>query len=250
MSSNNENRNPAPSYEITMREFLERLECIRDKLNMEIGVYIDEAKSTRVKSGMIKNILSFFSLGTAADNWEFERSDQVTEVVYQCLNDFLSNPFLTVRRDLEKRWVATFLFYQEQYRDEFGQQCKESVVKQCVEAVLSEFPDDQILKDYGTQKFEDGRIISILGMILLWLSALPCTKDAEDARNQYRENLKSKLKRLLAPEFSALIDDLIHYAASRENLKEAFQKEYQAMDDKNYESEHEKTSRKDKGNVK
>ena len=249
MEDTNKSENAASSYEITMEEFLRRLAYIGDKLNMLYGVYIDETEPTPVSHDEINEILAFFSLGTVVDNGKFERN-QVTKAAYQNLNGFLSNSFLAVRRDLDNRWVDTFLHWKRNYPKKVAQPSNESVVKQCVEAVLSEFPDDQVLKDYGTQKFEDGRIISILGMILLWLSALPCTKDAEDARNQYRDNLKSKLKRLLAPEFSAVIDDVIHYAASRENLKEAFQKEYQAMDDKNYESEHEKTSRKDKGNVK
>lgn len=221
MPSNNEYRNPAPSYEITMEEFRARLKCIKKGLHLRRGVYMGPGKANfdyfdDDEDWLIK-VLRFFSLDKITDDWDVNRTMGLTETTYRQLDVYLSKRDSDIRRDLEDRWKASYSDWKSIPENEF--------VKELVENLL-----DPVFTAYGVPKLNDGRIISILGMILLWLSALPCTKDAEDARNQYRDNLKSKLKRLLGSEFSVVAGEAVIPLSVR-NMKVSSEKEYQSMID-------------------
>lgn len=190
-------------YEMTMEKFLLGLERIRQALWLDRGFFLTAENFIReIKENDVQNLFRFLSLTEVADVWGEGQPDELEKTVYEKLNAFLNRRVSVSNDDLKELWKKT----SRTNRGIPGY--PNDPVSKCIQAVEEYIDREELKRHYGVEDFPDsdkGRasdksIVSILGLVLFWLAAVPCAEEARAEQIIYRKRLDLKLGLILAPE--------------------------------------------------
>ena len=191
--------NTAPSYEVTVESFLNKLRHIYRGLGLKelnnIGVVCPDDTDTKPdESQLLRNL----GLGADVCSWSEGKPEMPSEKVYERLEEFVTNHVPSILEVLRKKWEHNL-----EVMKKLGM-CPG--VATCINGVISTADKDELKKQYDINQLPEcddvNGIIKTLGCVLFWFACLPCTEEAKRAQASYRSSLKTKLALLLNPVLS------------------------------------------------
>ena len=201
-------------YKMTVADFLNKLERIRQTLRLEGCAFLPGGGRVAINERDVQNLFRFFSLTGVAEVWPKKQPTKLGQNVFKKLNEFLIEIGGSTYESLHNRWTSTMSWS----LSESSCPENEKPVEECIKAVVQNDRDKDALKRHGIEEFlktsynvnvmgekpqnvsiEDVTIESILGVILLWFTALPCNQNTTKEREKYCTALEGMLKGLLDP---------------------------------------------------
>lgn len=208
------------SSAFTVANFCEKLEQIRYKLRLDRAAYLPGAEDPdEIEKDDYASVLAFFGLGSVADTLGDPACEEIPKVVYIALQTFLRRVEFIQSDDLKGRW--------EKSTPDMGKVVKKRPPS--IDSVIDMAQRDSIiaegLKRYNIAFLPKNEIKSILGVLLLWIAALPCANDAQEERSKFRELLQHKLHYMVNPqEFRMAVSETLREAQLVEITKRSLSK--------------------------
>lgn len=212
-----ENTDHSPLFTVT--NFCEKLEQICYVLRLDRAAYLPGAEDPdELKEDDYASVLAFFGLGSVADTLGNPACEEIPKVVYIALQTFVRRVEFIQSDDLKGRWEKSI--------DDMGRRMKRPP---SIDSVIEMAQRDSIiaegLKRYNIASLPKNEIKSILGVLLLWIAALPYANDAQEERSKFRDLLQRKLHYMANPqEFRRAVSETLREAQLVEITKSSLPK--------------------------
>lgn len=206
------------SSAFNVANFCDELEQIRDGIRLDRNALLPgREKTVSIKANDYASVLAFFGLGCVGDTLMNPARGEITKEAYIALQAFLRRVEFIQSDDLKRRWERSM------------QAMGEVDPEPSIDSVINRAQRDSIiaegLKKYNIESLPKNDIKSILGVLLLWIAALPCANDAQEERSKFQAILKRKLHYMVNPqEFRRAVSETLREAQLVEITKRSLPK--------------------------
>lgn len=207
---------------LSVADFYERLNRVRTGLGFDIAAYLPgAARYTRIKVENVHQVLSFFGLQDAADALRQSDGTSVPVEAYHALNKFLRNINYEQFQDLSDRWDRSWVIIG-------GAEPDEGEPHHDLQSFVEQAQEDPVvgrgLDANGLESLPADQIGSVLYVLLLWLTALPCQQTAKEEQARYRKRLRNKMGVLLSTglenEFQNMVQKIMNDTMHQDLVKQ------------------------------